>query len=397
MMALTSEQLQFREELRTYIRENLPVDIKHKVENNLAVHKDDHVRWQTILREKGWYGGSWPREYGGLNWSVVEQYLFDQENALAGAPFIIPYGVNMVGPVIYTFGNAEQKAEYLPDILANRTWWCQGYSEPNAGSDLASLKCSARRDGDHYVINGTKMWTTQAQDADMMHILVRTSDDGPKQAGITFLLLDMNTAGIRISPITTIDGLKHTNQTFFDEVRVPVSNRVGEEGKGWEIAKFLLAHERTAIAYTGVKRRLLESIKLKLSELALDTGRKTLFSLSLAELEIRLTSLIALEQRLISKWQSGKQLAHEASALKVRATELEQQISVLAGEILGPYKGTYDLERVDRGENLVEATPAQNAAGAGHLYLYGRCSTIYGGTNQIQRNIVAKAMLKTRH
>lgn len=396
MMKFTPEELEFRQEVRAFIGENLPADIKYKVENNLLLKKDDHVRWQTILNQKGWYAGAWPEQYGGAGWSIVRQYLFQQENALAGAPFIIPYGVNMVGPVIYTFGNEDQKKTYLPDILSNETWWCQGYSEPNAGSDLASLRCSARLEGDEYVINGTKMWTTQAQYADMMHILVRTDSSGSKQRGITFLLLDMQSPGISISPIVTIDGLHHTNQVFLDGVRVPVENRVGEEGDGWKIARFLLAHERTAIADSGAKSRAVLAIKKTLESLQRQTpmaNEALVYKLRLAEIESELAALIAMEQRLISGEQKGELKGYEPSALKVRATELQQSISVLISDLNGPYKAAYDIERVDKGEVLDSTSAAQLASSGSYLYLYGRCSSIYGGTNEIQRNIIAKTVL----
>lgn len=393
-MKLTHEERDFQHELRAFVREHLPPDIRHKVQHDLLLKKEDHVRWQTILHEKkGWYGGSWPKQYGGAGWSIVQQYLFEQENALGGAPFIVPYGVNMVGPVIYTFGTEEQKQRYLPDILSNRTWWCQGYSEPNAGSDLASLRCAARREGDEYVINGTKMWTTQAQYADMMHILVRTDDSGRKQQGITFLLLDMRSPGVSIVPIVTIDGLHHTNQTFFDEVRVPVANRVGEEGDGWMIARFLLSCERTAIADSGAKNRAVAKLRSHLRALDPQAIRTLQLKLRLAEIETELVALIAMEQRLIAAEQSGGLRGNEPSVLKVRATELQQSISILAADLEGPYKLAYDVGRIERGEMLEAPTRAESASSAAYLYLYGRCASIYGGTNEIQRNIIAKSVL----
>lgn len=395
-MKLTDEEKAFQQEVRDFIDKNLPEDIKHKVVNNLLLKKDDHVRWQKILHKKGWFAANWPEEYGGKGWSVIKQYLFDQENALGGAPFIIPYGVGMVGPVLYTFGTEEQKKKYLPGILSNDTWWCQGYSEPNAGSDLAALKCSAKRVGDEYVINGTKMWTTQAQYADMMHILVRTDDTGKKQEGITFLMLDMNTPGITISPIVTIDGLYHTNQTFFDDVRVPVENRIGDEGDGWKIAKFLLAHERINIADTGAKTRALTDIKNRIGELESEwtnPQQMFLYKIRLAELEAELSALLVMEQRLISNLQNDKEEGHEASVLKVRATELQQSISVLITDLNGPYKAAYDTVRIDQGTIVDFPTPAQQASSGAYLYLYGRCASIYGGSNQIQRNIIAKLAL----
>ena len=396
MMKLTPEDQAFQQEVREFIRANLPEDIKYKVDNNLLKKKSDFVRWEKILYEHGYYAGSWPVEYGGQGWTVMQQYLFEQENALAGAPFISPYGVNMVGPVIYTFGNEEQKVKWLPPTLRNDIWWCQGYSEPNSGSDLASLKCAARRDGDFYFVNGTKMWTTEAHYADMMHILVRTDNSGRKHEGITFLLLDMNDPGVTISPIVTIDGLYHTNQTFLDNVRVPVENRIGEEGDGWKIAKFLLEHERTAIADTGAKVRAVEKMKgiiAKLDRECAGAPENTLFKARLADIELQLTSVLALEQRLVQAWSRGESSAHEPSALKVRATELQQEISILMSDLSGVYKGAYDVNRVDAGEMLDQVTPAQDASSANYLYLYGRCASVYGGSNQIQRNIIARTVL----
>ncbi|MCY4425993.1 MAG: acyl-CoA dehydrogenase family protein [Halieaceae bacterium] len=396
MMKLTPEEEVFRLQVHEFVRSNLPGDIKYKVDNNLLKKKSDFVRWEKILYENGLYAGAWPKEYGGQGWSVIQQYLFEQENALAGAPFISPYGVNMVGPVIYTFGTDEQKKKWLPATLANDIWWCQGYSEPNSGSDLASLKCSAKREGDHYVINGTKMWTTEAHYADMMHILVRTDDTGKKHDGITFLLLDMNDPGVTLSPIVTIDGLYHTNQTFLDNVKVPVENRVGEEGDGWKIAKFLLQNERTAIADTGAKARAVEKMKamLKGMDESFPGDRENLlFKIRLADVEAQLTSVLALEQRLVQAWQRGESSAHEPSALKVRATELQQEISVLMSDMSGVYKAAYDVERIDKGEMLATVTAAQQASSANYLYLYGRCSSIYGGSNEVQRNIIARTIL----
>ena len=398
MIELTAEEETFRQEVRTFIRKNLPADIKYKVDNNLLKKKSDFVRWEKILYAAGYYAGSWPREYGGQGWTVMQQYLFEQENALAGAPFISPYGVNMVGPVIYTFGNEEQKERWLPPTLRNDIWWCQGYSEPNSGSDLASLKCSAKREGDHYIVNGTKMWTTEAHYADMMHILVRTDDSGDKHEGITFLLLDMNEPGITISPIVTIDGLYHTNQTFLDNVKVPVENRVGEEGDGWKMAKFLLERERTAIADTGAKARAVEKMKDMVARLDTEFPGEManlMFKIRLADMEAQLVSVSALEQRLVQAWARGESSAHEPSALKVRATELQQDISILMSDLNGVYKGAYDVARVDSGEMLDAVTPAQEASSANYLYLYGRCASIYGGSNQVLRNGIARTVLRS--
>ena len=397
MLILSTEEQDFQNQVRDFIRSSLPVDIKHKVDNNLMLKKSDHVRWQKILHQQGWFAAGWPREYGGADWTVTRQYIFDQENALAGAPFISPYGVNMVGPVIYTFGTGEQKDKHLPGILSSDVWWCQGYSEPNAGSDLASLKTPARREGDEYVVSGTKMWTTQAHYADMMHILVRTDSSGRKQQGITFLCLDMKSPGVTIAPIVTLDGLHHTNQIFLDDVRVPVDARIGEEGDGWKIALFLLDHERGAIADTGAKSRAMAAIAkrlLELAELGMNPVRLQQLKLRTAAIEVEVVALIALEQRYLTQWQTRDAHASEAGALKVRAVEIQQKISVLISDLNGPYKLAYDVQRVDQGDTIDNPSPAQNASGGGHLYLYGRCGSIYGGTNEVQRNIIAKSRLR---
>ena len=395
MMKLSPEDQVFQQEVRAFIRSNLPEDIKYKVDNNLLKKKSDFVRWEKILYEGGYYAGRWPKAYGGQGWTVMQQYLFEQENALGSAPFISPYGVNMVGPVIYTFGNQAQQEKWLPPTLKNDIWWCQGYSEPNSGSDLASLKCSARREGDYYIINGTKMWTTEAHYADMMHILVRTDDSGRKHEGISFLLLDMNEPGVTISPIVTIDGLHHTNQTFFDNVKVPVENRIGAEGDGWKIARFLLEHERTAIADTGAKVRAIKKMRGMIAELDAEPEQLVLFKQRLADLDSQLVSVLALEQRLVQAWSRGESSAHEPSALKVRATELQQDIAILMSDLNGVYKGAYDAGRIDAGEMLNEVTLAQQASSANYLYLYGRCASVYGGTNEIQRNIIARSVLSS--
>ena len=250
-LVLNAEDESFRQEVRTFVAENLPTDIKKKSASGFRIGKDDHVRWQKILHEKGWIAPNWPVEHGGTGWTAMQKHLFDEECALGGAPMIIPFGLTMVAPVIMRFGNDAQKARFLPRILASEDWWCQGYSEPGSGSDLASLRTKAVRDGDEWVINGQTTWTTRAQYADWIFCLVRTEDTGKKQEGISFLLIDMNTPGITVQPIVTIDGGVEINSVFFEDVRVPVENPIGEEGKGWTYAKYLLGHERTGIAAVG--------------------------------------------------------------------------------------------------------------------------------------------------
>ncbi|MEC3909119.1 acyl-CoA dehydrogenase family protein [Sphingobium sp. CR2-8] len=385
------QETAFRAEVRDFVRTHLPADIASKGALGLEIHKEDYVRWQKILHDKGWFAAGWPVEHGGAGWTIDQQLIFLQESSLNNAPMIIPYGVNMIGPVLQEFGTQEQCEKYLPGILSSDTWWCQGYSEPNSGSDLASLKTSAVRDGDHYVVNGTKMWTTEAHWADMMHCLVRTDRDVKAQRGISMLLIDMNSPGIEVRPIVTIDGQHHTNQLFLDNVRVPVDNLVGEEGQGWTIAKFLLSHERVAIADTGPKLRLLKNIKAMLSDVTPSPSRDRLAE-KLAGAEIALLTLCAMEQDYIFQWAQGASRdGPEASVLKIRSTEILQQLSELALEIEGPLGGAHDPHDLHMAP-LGQFSAAQRASFMGHQYLYGRCWSIFGGTNEIQRTLIAKTL-----
>ena len=386
----------FRTEVRKFVHETLPADIAAKGQAGLEMGKADYVRWQRLLRGRDWFAAAWPQEHGGAGWDLERQLAFVQEAGRAGAPLIIPYGVNMVGPVIYTFGNDAQRERHLPGILSSDVWWCQGYSEPNAGSDLASLKTTAVRDGDHYIVNGTKMWTTEAHWADWMHCLVRTDREVKPQAGISFLLIDMTTPGIDIRPIVTIDGQHHTNQVFFDDVRVPVENIVGGEGKGWAIAKFLLANERVAIADTGPKLKLLGDIKTMFAALRVaegETAAITLLADRLADAEIQLAALCAMEQDYVRGWAAGADRdGPQASILKVRGTEILQFLTEIALAIEGPLGAVHDPAdlHLPAGTAL---TPAQAASAMAHHYLYGRCWSIFGGTNEIQRGLIARSIL----
>ncbi len=386
----------WRAEVRSFVESQLPADLKRKSELGLKIEKHDYVRWQKILFRHGWFAGSWPEAYGGQGWNLMKQLIFTQEAALNNAPMIIPYGVNMVGPVIYTYGSEQQKREHLPAILSSDVWWCQGYSEPGAGSDLASLKTFAELDGDHYIVNGSKMWTTEAHWADKMHCLVRTRRDGKPQQGISFLLIDMKTPGISVRPIVTIDGIHHTNQAFFDNVRVPIGNRVGEEGQGWSIAKFLLGNERTSIADTGPKLRLLRHLKSLHAVFVADprnsSALKSACSMALADLEIQLLTLCNLESHYVDLWMSGQKMGAEASILKIRGTEILQALSELALQLEGPMAAAHDPADLHLPPD-VQPSAAQLASLMGHEYLYGRCWSIFGGTNEIQRNIIAREIL----
>ena len=386
----------FRQEVAAFIHDNLSPDTRHKVENGLYLDKADYVDWQKALHRRGWFGATWPEEHGGQAWSVRKEHMFLQECALQAAPPIIPYGVNMVGPVIYTYGTEAQKHQYLPGILDSSTWWCQGYSEPNAGSDLASLRTSAVREGDHYVVNGTKMWTTEAHWADMMHCLVRTERTERKQQGITFLLIDMKTPGITVEPIVTLDGVHHTNQVFFDNVRVPVENVVGKEGDGWALAKFLLSRERTFIADTGNKQRMIRQISATVDEFAptLSPGERAIMYDRLWKLKADLIALITLEKYYVDEWMAGRDDGIGASILKIRGTELLQAMTEFWHDALGPYAACYHASNRKTGAGLSAAQPWIQAASVNYSYLYARCWSIFGGSNEIQRNIIAASLLR---
>jgi alkylation response protein AidB-like acyl-CoA dehydrogenase len=386
----------FRTEVRAFIAQNLAPGTRHKVENGLYLSKHDYVDWQQALHRRGWFGGSWPSACGGQDWTVRQEHAFLQECALGAAPMIIPYGVNMVGPVLYTFGSEAQKQRYLPGILSSETWWCQGYSEPNAGSDLASISTSAVRDGDFYVVNGTKMWTTEAHWADMMHCLVRTDRTARKQQGITFLLIDMKTPGITIKPIVTLDGVHHTNQVFFDNARVPAENMVGREGEGWNLAKFLLSRERSFIADTGNKLRMIQQIRATVADYApsLSAHARAVQTHRLLELEADLTALVELERFYLDEWSAGRDDGIGASVLKVRGSELLQRLGEFWREALGPYGACYDAANRKGGDGLSASEPWRQAAAINYQYLYGRCWSVFGGTNEIQRNIIAASLLR---
>ncbi len=385
----------FRDEVRRFIDKSLPPDIRERVESGKHVSKEDHVAWQRILFRQGWMAPGWPVEHGGTGWTPLQRFIFEHELGAAPTPPVIAFGVTMVGPVIIAFGDEAQKKRYLPRILASEDWWCQGYSEPDAGSDLAGLRTRAVKEGDHYIVNGSKTWTTYAQYADMMFCLVRTGSEGKKQEGISFLLLDMHSPGIEVRPIVTLDGGAEVNQVFFDDVRVPVANRIGEEGKGWTYAKYLLGHERTNIARTGFSRRMLRQLKMIAADQPSD-GRSLIdepaFRDKIAAVEIGLLALEATVLRQVSGETAGRPPGPESSILKVKGSLIQQQLTELLMEAVGQYAMPFIPEWFDPGWNEEPVGP-DYAAPLAALYFNWRKTSIYGGSNEIQRNIIAKHML----
>lgn len=394
-LKLSPKDEAFRDEMRAFMRDNLPAEIRHKVEMGLGLGKNDYVTWQQIVNDRGWLAPGWPVEHGGTGWPPMQRHIFNEEMARAGAPRIIPFGVAMVGPVIIAFGSAAQKQRYLPRILTSEDWWCQGYSEPGSGSDLASLKTRAKRDGDHYIVNGAKTWTTFAQYADMMFCLVRTAAEGKPQAGISFLLIDMTSPGIEVRPITTMDGGSEINDVFLDDVRVPVENLVGEENQGWTYAKYLLGHERTWTADVGQSRNQLGRVRQIAAEELVD-GKPLLddpaFQTKVAEVEIDLLALEAVLLQVLAGEAAGQPPGPEASLLKLRGTEIQQAITELLLEAVGNYAHPFVREALEYGWNEEPIGP-DYAAAIAPRYFNWRKASIYGGSNEIQKNIIAKAVL----
>ena len=396
-VTLNDEELAFREQIRATFRDEFPEDMRRKREQGVPMGREDLLRFQQWLHEKGWAGVNWPVEYGGTGWTPVQKYLFAIEMAETDAPPIVPFGLSMVGPVIYTFGTEEQKQRFLPDILASKVWWCQGYSEPGAGSDLASLKTRADLAGDHYVLNGTKTWTTLGQHSDWMFLLARTSSDvARRQEGISFLLVDMRSPGITVKPIITIEGDHEVNEVHFDDVRVPVENLVGEEGKGWTYGKVLLQHERANIAGVAISRYRLRKLRKQTTRSvrgAAPLGEDRNFMRKLAAAEVDLRALEYTELRTLAAVQSGKAPGPESSILKVKGTEIQQAIDTLYLEAAGHYAlpyvpNQYTLDS-DPSLRVGEGTETQSSL----KYFNYRKASIYGGSNEIQKNIIAKHVL----
>ncbi len=402
-LAFSPEDLAFRDEVRAWIKANFDEDLKamQAQSKNGYLDKEAMVRWQKKLYERGWVAPDWPVEHGGAGFTPTQKYIFNMEMSAAGTPQTSPMGLRMVAHVIMAFGTPEQKAQHLPPILRSDIWWCQGYSEPGSGSDLASLAMKAERDGDHYVLNGSKIWTTHAQWADWMFCLVRTSQESSRQQGISFLLLEMNSPGITVQALPTLDGpmagQQEVNQVFFDNVRVPVSNRIGEEGKGWTYAKYLLEFER-GNAYAPGLRVALKKAK-KLASLERSNGERLIddpdFRRRVAEMEMRIDALDATELRIFSDLASGQRVGPASSMLKCAGSEAQQAISEIALEAVGLYAQPFvqDTWAEIKGRSNEPRPTPDYAAPVAPSYFNYRKTSIYAGSNEVQRNIMAKLVL----
>ncbi len=386
--AYSAEDLAFRDEVRGFFEKAFTPEVLKRLRS--SDYKEAIEDWQKKLYEQGWIAPNWPAEHGGTGWTATQKYIYETERSLAGIPSVVPFGLVMVANVIIAYGTDEQKSYFLPRILKSEDWWCQGYSEPGSGSDLASLKTKAERDGDDFIINGAKIWTTYAQYADWIFCLVRTDNSGKKQEGITFILVDMKTEGIKVNPIISIDNHHSLNEVEFNNVRVPAKNVVGEVGKGWTVAKALLAHERTGIAGVADVKRAVRVIK-EVAAKEENGGQRLLddpgFQQRLANIEVELMALEFTELRTLATQAAGGFPGPESSLLKIKGTELQQATQELLMEIAAYYQGVLptDLDSNALGHEF--ATDARRS------YMYGRAATIYGGSNEVQKNIIAKYVL----
>jgi len=399
--SFNEEDRKFQQEVRDWLDEAWPAEMRERQSRSALekMSKDDIVRWQQKLAEKGWAATNWPVEHGGAGFTASQNYIFDLERARVGAPGVLPFGMSMVAPVIMKFGTEEQKSKYLPDILASNVWWCQGYSEPGSGSDLASLKTKAEDKGDHYLVNGVKTWTTLAQHADMIFCLVRTSNEDIRQLGISFLLIDMNTPGISVNPIITLDdpqpGFQEINMVYFEDVKVPKENLVGEEGKGWTCAKYLLEFER-GNAYSPTLKRALEHVRSIAADQQNGIGGSLIedddFLARVRDVEIQILALEFTELRILSALSAGQNVGPESSLLKTRGSELQQAVTELALEASGSYGLAFDGSVPVDGDNFTPVGP-EAINGVAQDYFNTRKVSIYAGSNEIQRNIMSKLVL----
>ena len=386
----SKDDIAFRDEVRKFFDDEFDSSLaKNLGDGHGDNYKESIIAWQKKLYEKGWIAPNWPKEYGGTGWTDTQKFIYESERGLAGVPDVLPFGLKMVGPVIYTFGTQEQKDRFLPKILSSDHWWCQGYSEPGAGSDLASLTTSADYAGANYLVNGRKIWTSLAQYADWIFCLVRTSKGARKQEGISFLLIDMSSPGITVKPIITIDGRHSLNEVLFENVSVPVENLIGEQDKGWTYAKALLAHERTSMAEVADSKRMLAELKDKASK-SIGGGMclidDQVFQKQVSDVELDLMALEFTELRALASIAEKGVPGPESSLLKIKGTEISQQLHELHLKVAAHHGGAIALTE-ERYDEIKIGSDARNR------YLYGRAATIYGGSNEVQRNVIAKAVL----
>jgi pimeloyl-CoA dehydrogenase large subunit len=397
-LRFTPEEIAFRDEVRDFFKKNLPAETRTKLVEGRKLDKADIVNWQRILNKKGWAVPNWPKEYGGTGWTPVQKYIFLEELQRAPAPDPLPFGVSMVGPVIAAFGNDKQKKHFLPRIANIDDWWCQGFSEPGAGSDLAGLSTKAVREGDFWIINGQKTWTTLAQYADWIFVLARTDTKAAKkQEGISFILVDMKTPGITVRPIQLIDGGKEVNEVFFDNVKVPAENLVGDENRGWDYAKFLLGNERTGIARVGISKERVRRLK-ELASIEVSGGKPMMedprFRAKVSQIEVDLKALEMTQLRVVAAERNRRDNKPDpaSSILKIKGSEIQQNITDLLMEVVGPYALPYQPEADEDGSNELPIGP-DYAGPLAPIYFNYRKVSIYGGSNEIQKNIIAKAIL----
>ncbi|WP_150300759.1 acyl-CoA dehydrogenase family protein [Pseudomonas profundi] len=386
---------QLREAVRHFYRNEMPAGLRDKSHRHQVLDKQDYLQWMQLLDQKGWAAGHWPKEHGGQEWSLLERFVFEDELARLGCPWVIPFGVKYVGPVIYSFGSDEQKQRFLPGIVKTEEFWAQGYSEPNAGSDLAGLRTRAVRDGDHYVVNGQKVWTTYAQWADWLFCLVRTNTEGKPQSGISFLLIDMRSEGVTVKPISTMDGYHHVNEVWLEDVRVPAANLVGEEGAGWTYAKFLLKNERTAGAIVGQARHVLDRLTLYARETQVKGEpliNQPLLRNRIGEFELRFLALEVASYDAVMAMLEERDNGGEASLVKIRGTELYQEVTDALLDAMGEAAMVFDPDALHTADGLPPLGP-EDTGGILKEHFYNRANTIFGGSSEVQRNIIAKVVL----
>ncbi len=393
-LQFTPQEEAFRAEVQAFLKDKLPAELSHKIGSGQRLTKQDIERWHAILNERGWLANHWPEQYGGTGWTAVQRFIFDTECALADAPRIEPFGVNMLGPVLIKYGNERQKAYWLPRILSGADWWCQGYSEPGSGSDLASVKTTAVRvsdaSGEHYLVNGQKTWTTLGQHANMIFCLVRTNKAVKAQAGISFLLVDMRSPGVEVRPIKTLEGAHEVNEVFFTDVKVPAENLVGEENKGWTYAKYLLTYERTGIAGVGFCVSTLAKLQAAAARVMKNgkpLNQDPLFAARLARVEIELENMKTTNLRVIAAVAGGGVPGAESSMLKIKGTEIRQELLSLMRRAMGPHAAPALQEQ------LHDGVGDEAAASAAAAYFNYRKLSIFGGSNEIQKNIISKMIL----